>query len=126
MELTCEDPDASSAPSCRLTRFSEFVPNDRILDLPLFLSGITASRKQLRYAPTRGIRHGPRFVRWQTGLTSRNRAKTRSVRNCRSGSFGCTPPDRAFLGTPIAMCVFLKQLRHGFSTGRRAGPESSR
>ena len=36
MELTCEDPGALSAPSCRLTRFREFVPNDRIWIYPCF------------------------------------------------------------------------------------------
>ncbi len=45
MELTCEDPGALSAPSCRLTRFREFVPNDRIWSTPVSVR-ITASRKQ--------------------------------------------------------------------------------
>lgn len=44
----------------------------------------------------------------KAGVTWRNRAETRSVRNGCSRSFSCTPTDQAFLGTPIVMCLLLK------------------
>ncbi len=127
MELTCEDSSALSAPSCRLTRFREFVPNDRMWMYPCFCPELLrpGNSSQMAINRPRGIRHGPRFVRGQTGLTWRNRAKTRPVRNGRSGNSGCTSTDRAFLGTPIAMCLLLKKCVTWFPTRRRARPESS-
>jgi hypothetical protein len=115
MELTCEDPGALSAPSCRLTRFREFVPNDRIWIYPCFCQELLRPGNNIQIA-TPGICRGPRFVpRQKRAWPGANRAKTRPIRNSGFDSSGGTPTDRAFLGSPIAMCpVAQKKIaRHG-------------
>jgi hypothetical protein len=124
MELTCGDPDASSAPSCRLTRFSEFVPNDRIWT-PLLLSGINCVQETtLRYAtPTDpwGFAMDRDSSEGKAGLTWRNRAKTqvspkRPYRQFRLHTNGSGFPGISDRDVPVAQkCV----MRFSHRTARR-------